>query len=471
MRYGSKPIAVDGAQHRLGGGDAHLVLRRAPAGEDPEPQPLPAHGAASGAGHAPTNSISYSSDPKAVGNGGPHPIAERANVGRASAAVGDDEVRVQVADARAADALPLQARGVDEPAGVIARRIAEDAPGVLVGERLRRLAARLEGGHVGGDRRTIPAAQRQLRGDHDLGRVLEPRVAVREGARIPRQVVQRAVAGVPGLDPGHDVPHLAAVRAGIGPHRAAERTGDADPERDARQLRGHGTPHERRHRHPRIATQRGARHVESRARLRTTSPRMPASATTRSLPLPMTKSGTSAARAAVSTASSSSRLRGVASRSAGPPTRSVVSGAIGASTASRMPRSAASASRRARLAAAVTVMRIDRPSPTSSVARQVPRRRAARAPGRRQPFAAVARRPGARHPATRTRSGVGRRRPRAAPRPGRRGTRRSHADARRHAGMARGSRRRRRRRPRRTSTSRRARGRGRQRRAHRSCGG
>ena len=50
-------LAVDGAQHRFGGRDAHLVLGRLAAGEDADPQ-APAHACPSGASQSPTNSIS-----------------------------------------------------------------------------------------------------------------------------------------------------------------------------------------------------------------------------------------------------------------------------------------------------------------------------------------------------------------------------------------------------------------------------
>ena len=94
------------------------------------------------------------------------------------------------------------------------------------------------------------------------------------------------------------------------------------------------------------------------ARTRTTRPRMPASATTRSLPLPSRKAGTPASRASRRAATSSSASRrppGVGR----PPTRSVVSGASGTSREAR-PR----ARRRAR--------RADRVARPGGVSRQSP---------------------------------------------------------------------------------------------------
>ena len=85
-------VAVDRAQHRLGRRDAHLVLGRAASGEDADAQP--AH--ARGSGQSPTNSISYAQlDAEPVRHGRAHVVAERADVGGAAAAIGDDEVRVE----------------------------------------------------------------------------------------------------------------------------------------------------------------------------------------------------------------------------------------------------------------------------------------------------------------------------------------------------------------------------------------
>ena len=153
---GLEPLAVDGAQHRVGRCDADLVLGGAPAGEDADADAWRRSCAHQAAGwgrpaprapQSPTNSISYwSSTPCAVGHGGAHVVADRAHVGGRSPAVDDDEVGVHGADLRRSDAEALQPGGVDQPARMVVGRIAKDAARVLIGERLRRLALRLVGG-------------------------------------------------------------------------------------------------------------------------------------------------------------------------------------------------------------------------------------------------------------------------------------------------------------------------------------
>src|SRR3954451_24209012 len=63
-------------------------------------------------------------------------IGEPAHVGGAALLVVDDEVRVLLTHDGAADALPLQPRGVDEAARRIAGWIAEEAAGGRQAERL-----------------------------------------------------------------------------------------------------------------------------------------------------------------------------------------------------------------------------------------------------------------------------------------------------------------------------------------------
>ena len=111
-------------------------------------------------GQSPTNSISYSSStPKRACTS----ARTRSPSARTSAAaaprLGDDEVGVPLADRGAADPQPLEAGGVDQPAGVVAGRVAEDAARVLVGERLGRDPLRLVGRHAGGDRGRLVGAQ------------------------------------------------------------------------------------------------------------------------------------------------------------------------------------------------------------------------------------------------------------------------------------------------------------------------
>ena len=86
-------VAVDRAQHRLGRRDAHLVLCRAASGEDRRPRNRLMR---CGSGQSPTNSISYAQlDAEPIRHRGSHVVAERADVGGAAAAIGDDEVRVE----------------------------------------------------------------------------------------------------------------------------------------------------------------------------------------------------------------------------------------------------------------------------------------------------------------------------------------------------------------------------------------
>ena len=113
-------IAVDRAQHRLGRRHAHLVLGRPASGEDADPQPGHAFGLRVPRRRR-TRSRSASSTPNRSATVGAHVVAERPDVGGAAAAVGDDEVRVEVLTLRAAEPVALQAGGLDEPPGMVVR--------------------------------------------------------------------------------------------------------------------------------------------------------------------------------------------------------------------------------------------------------------------------------------------------------------------------------------------------------------
>src|SRR3972149_2799084 len=84
---------------------------------------------------------------EAVGHHPPDEVPERADIGGAAVAVGDDEVGVARADRRAADAATLQTGGINQSAGVVAGRGPEHAARGLGGERVGGDALRLGGGH------------------------------------------------------------------------------------------------------------------------------------------------------------------------------------------------------------------------------------------------------------------------------------------------------------------------------------
>ena len=70
-----------------------------------------------------------------------HVLDQALQVGRRRISVIDNEVRVFLGHRGIADAKTLQARRVDEPRGVIARRIGKNRPATPFANRLRRLAA------------------------------------------------------------------------------------------------------------------------------------------------------------------------------------------------------------------------------------------------------------------------------------------------------------------------------------------
>ena len=96
-------------------------------------------------------------------------VAQRADVGGTPSTIGDDEVGVQGADARRADPEALQAGGLDEPAGMVARWVSEDTARVLVRERLRRPTPRLVFVDTPGNLRWIASGEYERGGQDDLG--------------------------------------------------------------------------------------------------------------------------------------------------------------------------------------------------------------------------------------------------------------------------------------------------------------
>ncbi len=119
-------------------------LRRPDGGRGRGPsdgRPLSAHAAASHPVQSPTNSTSRSSvTPVRASHLGADTLGEAPDVGRRPLLVVDDEVRVLLGHDRAADPQTLETGLVDEPAGRVARRVAEHAAGRRQPERLVRLS-------------------------------------------------------------------------------------------------------------------------------------------------------------------------------------------------------------------------------------------------------------------------------------------------------------------------------------------
>src|SRR5207253_2446211 len=133
----------------------------------------------------------------------------------------DDEVRVPLAHHRAAHGATLQAGGLDEPAGMVHRRIAENRTGV--GQRQRLLRHTLVGHLLDAAHgvRPITDAAAKSRPDADHRRALQRArpigVAKLVGAAAPAVAVQVHELGV---DEG--VGGLAAERAGVAVHGATD---------------------------------------------------------------------------------------------------------------------------------------------------------------------------------------------------------------------------------------------------------
>ena len=205
---------------------------------------------------SPTNSTSKASVDAVPGDDlGPDPLRETSDVGREALLVVDDEVRVLLGDDRPADAQPLQPGRVDQSPGRVAGRIAEDAAGRREPERLVCLPPAADLVEPCLDRSRVRGRQPEGRVDDDVARrrrsgvvarVLEPAVAVGQ-PEVGRR--DDGLAAVGGEDAGRlqHARHVGIVRAGVGPHRAADRARDRQPELEPGQARMLGLRRRPRH--------------------------------------------------------------------------------------------------------------------------------------------------------------------------------------------------------------------------------
>src|SRR5581483_7248974 len=163
---------------------------------------------------------------------GLHLLDQRAHVGRLRAALVDDEVAVELADHRMADARALEPGGLDEASRGIARRVLEDAAAVLRLDRLRFIALAGQPRHR--LPRLLPIAALELDRRVDDKRALQRAFAQRRGAVAELQVGGRprlaALAGheAAGLD--QHLAQLLPPAARVLVDGAADGAGHADRE-------------------------------------------------------------------------------------------------------------------------------------------------------------------------------------------------------------------------------------------------
>src|SRR5918992_1163379 len=160
---------------------------------------------------------------------------------------GHDEVGVLLRDPGAAHRHLLASHALDEPGGVIAGGVLEDAPAVRFGQRLRGPPPLPGLVHERPDLGGIPLRQPDGGPDHHPGR--ERRVPVPEpGLRRGHHVHPARLGG----EDLHRVQHLVQgppVGPGVHPHGPAQRCGDGHPELQARQRVRQGHARQGRQRH------------------------------------------------------------------------------------------------------------------------------------------------------------------------------------------------------------------------------
>src|SRR5258706_2193840 len=156
-----------------------------------------------------------------------HVVHHRFDVRRRRISQVHDEVGVLRRDLRAADREALQSARLDQPRRVVSRRVAEDAAGVGLVQRLR--------GHALGKQRADAPHRavflaglepEESRDETLLGARLQMHVPIPQVVFGGHAAVQRAGA-IDGLHRHHVVPRLAAVAAGIHRERPAHRSGNA----------------------------------------------------------------------------------------------------------------------------------------------------------------------------------------------------------------------------------------------------
>src|SRR5271155_468720 len=154
----------------------------------------------------------------------PHMLDQALEIGRGRIAVVDDEVRVFLGHRGVADPEALQVGGVDEPRGVIARRVGEHRAAAPFTDRLRRLAA-LEQLADLLFIHSVGALKLQSRGYEPFLGYGRDHLAVADFELARRAGALLAVA-IDGLDFDDVAPRLAAERTGVHGERTAQRPGD-----------------------------------------------------------------------------------------------------------------------------------------------------------------------------------------------------------------------------------------------------
>ena len=149
----------------------------------------------------------------------------------------DDEIRVLLRHACAADRVAFEAAALDQARGVVAGRIAEDAAGVRQVERLRRDSPAQElRDPLARDAAVAARKRKPRRSEHRIGQaaVRAAHGPVSDG--IARRGLDRdSAAARHDLDARDVAPRLAAVAAGVHRERTADRARDPGEELGARE--------------------------------------------------------------------------------------------------------------------------------------------------------------------------------------------------------------------------------------------